>query len=367
MENKNAPVLPRGVWFAFGAAALFGLSTPVSKLLVGGVHPVMLAGLLYLGSGLGLSAWTLLRFLSAQRENGSGEASLTRADLPWLGGAVFFGGVCGPLLLMWGLTTTSASVASLLLNLEGVATALLAWFVFRENFDRRIALRMVAIVAGGVLLSWTGGKLSFPPGALLVAGACVCWGIDNNLTQKVSASDPFQITAIKGLVAGSVNCTLALGLGAKFPVFAIFSLALVAGFLGYGLSLVLFVLALRHIGTARTGAYFSLAPFVGALVSVAVLRESISSFFLGAGALMGVGVWLHLTERHEHPHHHEPLEHAHKHTHDEHHQHSHTARANDTEPHSHRHIHEETEHQHGHFPDIHHRHIHATRILQNPL
>lgn len=247
-----------------------------------------------------------------------------------------------------------------MLNLEGVATALLAWFVFRENFDRRIALGVGAIVAGGLLLSWTSGKLSFPVGALLIAGACVCWGIDNNLTQEVSASDPCQITAIKGLAAGSVNCILALSLGAKFPTFGTFSLALLAGFLGYGLSLVLFVLALRHIGTARTGAYFSLAPFVGALASLLLLREDVGGFFLAAGALMALGVYLHLTERHQHGHHHEPLEHAHQHVHDEHHQHAHEPNLRGTEPHSHRHIHQETTHSHPHFPDIHHRHDHAS-------
>lgn len=366
MLNNSSSGLPRGVLFALGAAALFGLSTPISKLLVGGVHPVMLAGLLYGGSGIGLSVWALVRWLLARnRAVESSEAPLTWADLPWLGGAVFFGGVCGPLLLMWGLTTTPASVASLLLNLEGVATALLAWFVFRENFDRRIALGMLAIVAGGTLLSWTGGRLSFPLGAVLIAGACLCWGIDNNLTQKVSASDPFQITAIKGLVAASVNCSIALRLGAHFPSPGTFALALIAGFGGYGLSLVLFVLALRHIGTARTGAYFSLAPFVGALVSLLLLREHIGVLFLGAGALMGLGVWLHLSERHEHGHHHEPMEHSHKHTHDEHHHHAHAPGINPREPHSHPHVHEEMGHAHPHFPDIHHRHSHAATVLEN--
>ncbi len=361
---NNSSGLPRGVLFALGAAALFGLSTPISKLLVGGVHPVMLAGLLYGGSGIGLSVWAIVRLLIAKnRAVASSEASLMRADWPWLGGAVIFGGVCGPLLLMWGLTTTPASVASLLLNLEGVATALLAWFVFRENFDRRIALGMLAIVAGGVLLSWTGGRLSFPLGAILIACACLCWGIDNNLTQKVSASDPFQITAIKGLVAAGVNCSIALRLGAHFPPSGTLALALIAGFGGYGLSLVLFVLALRHIGTARTGAYFSLAPFVGALVSLLLLREPIGPLFIGAIVLMGLGVWLHLSERHEHLHHHEPMEHSHKHIHDEHHRHA--PGIDPQEPHSHRHIHEEMNHSHPHFPDIHHRHSHAVSGMEN--
>jgi drug/metabolite transporter (DMT)-like permease len=271
-----------------------------------------------------------------------------------------FGGVLGPVLLMLGLSTTTASAASLLLNLEGVFTALLAWFAFKENFDRRIFLGMVAIVAGGVLLSWQGGGgLSLPVGALAVAGACLCWGIDNNLTQKVSAGDPLQVTAIKGGVAGCVNLTVALVMGAKLPGAGALGGALLVGFLGYGCSLALFVLALRHIGTARTGAYFSLAPFVGTTVSVLLIREPVGPLFLAAAALMGLGVWLHLTERHEHEHTHTHLEHSHPHLHDEHHQHSHPESVDPKKPHTHPHIHEPLTHTHPHYPDIHHRHSHS--------
>jgi drug/metabolite transporter (DMT)-like permease len=288
------------------------------------------------------------------------EAPLVRADLPWLAGATFFGGVLGPVLLMLGLTTTPASTASLLLNLEGVFTALLAWFAFKENFDRRIFLGMVVIVAGGVLLSWQGGAgLALPLGSLAVAGACLCWGIDNNLTQKVSAGDPVQVTAVKGAVAGTVNLAVAVALGAKLPGIAALAGSLVVGFVGYGCSLVLFVLALRHIGTARTGAYFSLAPFVGAAVSVLLMRETVGPLFLGAAALMGVGVWLHLMERHEHEHTHERMEHTHRHVHDEHHQHAHGPDVDVRTPHTHPHVHEPLSHTHPHYPDIHHRHRHS--------
>lgn len=347
-------VTPAGVGVAVGAAVLFGASTPFAKLLLGHLPPVLLAGLLYLGSGLGLS------ILYGIRKRQSTEAPLTRTDLLWLTGAVFFGGVLGPVFLMWGLSTTSASTASLLLNLEGVFTALLAWFAFKENFDRRIFFGMVAIVAGGILLSWQGdGHLSFPVGALAVAGACACWGIDNNLTQKVSAGDPVQVTAIKGGVAGCVNLGVALLMGAKFPGAAALGGALLVGFLGYGCSLVLFVLALRHIGTARTGAYFSLAPFVGAAMSVLFIREPVGPLFLAASALMGLGVWLHLTERHEHEHTHEYLEHTHPHVHDEHHQHTHSHGADSKRAHSHPHVHKPLTHTHPHYPDIHHRHGHV--------
>ncbi len=346
-----------GILYAVAAAALFGASTPLSKVLVGQVLPVLLAGLLYLGSGIGLGLVRLARGRSSQD---AGEASIPRAQWSWLAGAVLFGGALGPVLLMLGLASTSASASSLLLNLEGVFTALLAWFVFRENFDRRIALGMVAIVLGGLALSWQpGAGLSFSPGALLVIAACVCWGVDNNLTQKVSSSDPFQIAAIKGLVAGSVNLAIALALGASLPPLQVLAGALVVGFFGYGLSLACFVLALRHLGTARTGAYFSLAPFVGALASLLILREGVASTFWLATGLMGVGVWLHLTEKHEHQHGHEPLEHSHRHVHDEHHGHEHPPGVDPRESHTHAHIHEPMAHEHPHFPDIHHRHGHG--------
>jgi len=260
---------------------------------------------------------------------------------------------------MLGLLTTPASTASLLLNLEGVFTALLAWFAFKENFDRRVALGMLLIVAGGVILSWQGGEgLTLPLGSLGVAGACLCWGIDNNLTQKVSASDPFQVAVIKGAAAGTVNLLIALALGAKLPNPALLGGTLLMGFLGYGCSLVLFVLALRHIGTARTGAYFSLAPFVGAGASLVLLREPVGASFLMAAALMGAGIWLHLSERHEHEHTHERLAHSHRHVHDDHHRHAHAEPVDPNEPHTHWHEHEPLTHTHPHYPDIHHRHRH---------
>ncbi len=345
----------KGVLYAVGAAALFGLSTPISKLLLGHMTPLLMAGLLYLGSGIGL---LLLRVVTPQGK-GEGEASLPRGQWPLLAASMLFGGVLGPMLLMFGLRVTPAASASLLINLEGVFTALLAWYVFHENFDRRIALGMVSIVSGSMLLSWQGSAgLAFAPGAVLVAAACLCWGIDNNITQKVSASDPFQIAALKGMVAGSFNLILAFALGATLPSIPVLLLALFVGFFGYGLSLALFVLALRHLGTARAGAYFSLAPFVGATVALGVLHEPVGPLFVGAALLMAFGVWLHLTEKHEHWHTHEALAHTHKHVHDEHHQHDHEPGIDLTEPHTHFHVHEVLTHSHPHFPDIHHRHKH---------
>ncbi|MES2126170.1 MAG: DMT family transporter [Pseudomonadota bacterium] len=341
-----------GVVYALLAAALFGASTPLTKLLLGQVAPVLLAALLYLGSGLGLLACYLLR-------GATDAAYLTRRDLPWFLGAVGAGGVAGPVLLMLGLALTPASTASLLLNLEGVFTALLAWFAFRENFDRRIFIGMLLIIAAGVLLSWEQApQLGVPWGALAIAGACLCWALDNNLTRKVSASDPLQIACIKGLVAGSVNLAIAFALGLALPAAGTVAAAGLVGFGGYGLSLVLFVLALRHLGTARTGAYFSAAPFVGAALSLAVFGAMPGPVFWIAAALMAGGIWLHVTESHAHEHEHEDMLHTHAHSHDEHHQHEHDADWDGTEPHTHAHRHQRLRHTHPHYPDIHHQHEH---------
>ena len=356
MRSQRAHELSRtGPALALAAAALFGASMPFSKLLLGGMTPQWLAGLLYLGSGVGLGAWMLLRrtVWSAPRE-----AGLKRADLPWLGGAILAGGVAAPVMLVTGLLATPASSASLLLNLEGVFTALLAWFVFRENFDRRVFAGMVAILIGGVLLSWEGPAAhGIPWPALGIAGACLCWALDNNLTRKVSAADPVQIATLKGVIAGSVNVAIAALLAPPPPAF-ILTKAAVLGLLSYGVSLTLFVLALRHLGTARTGAYFSTAPFVGAALSFLVIGETPGAVFWIAAACMAVGVWLHLTEEHAHEHTHEPLEHDHLHVHDAHHQHEHTADDPPREPHAHPHRHTPLTHTHPHAPDLHHRHHH---------
>jgi drug/metabolite transporter (DMT)-like permease len=346
-----------GIAFALLAAALFGLSTPLAKSVSPHVEPVLLAGLLYLGSGIGFGAYFLLRL--ARKQVGPREASLKRADAPWLAGAILTGGLIGPLLLMWGLAQTPASSASLLLNLEGVFTALLAWFVFKENFDARIAWGMALIAAGGMCLSWTGRPVvGVPWASLAIVGACLAWAVDNNLTRRVSAGDPVGIAMLKGLVAGGVNTMLGLALGAKLPSASVLLTVGAIGFFGYGLSLTLFVLALRHIGTARTGAYFSIAPFVGAAVAVVAFGESLSVGFVIAALLMAAGVWLHLTERHEHQHQHEAVEHDHLHAHDEHHQHAHSPDEPADKPHSHPHWHEPLIHSHPHYPDIHHRHGH---------
>lgn len=343
-----------GVLATLMAATLFGAGTPLAKLLLEQASPWLLAALLYLGSGIGL-------FLLRQVRR-SAPVRLPIGERKWLAGAVIAGGMIGPVLLMVGLSGMPASGASLLLNAEGVLTALIAWFVFRENFDQRIALGMLAIVAGGVVLSWSGeAKFGQLWPALAVVGACLAWGVDNNLTRKVSLSDASFIAMVKGLAAGATNLVLALSLGATWPSLPVVLAAALLGFASYGASLALFVLGLRHLGTARTGAYFSIAPFVGAALAVAILREPITLPLIAAGALMACGVWLHLTERHQHSHTHEPLEHSHEHEHgsgDAHHDHAHEAPVKAGTRHVHNHCHDPIAHSHAHFPDAHHRHSH---------
>lgn len=344
----------RGAVLALVSAALFGASTPLAKQLLAAAHPVVVAGLLYLGSGVGLLGLWLAR---GGARTGSG---LARADWPWLAGAILLGGAMAPVALMFGLQRTSAADASLLLNLESVLTAGFAWFVFREATDRRIVLGMLLIVLGGIVLAWQPGEAERAGhlGAALVALACFCWALDNNLTRMVAGGDALFIAGLKGATAGSANLALALALGAAPPEPRIAAATMLIGLAGYGASLVLFILALRSLGTARTGAYFSTAPFIGAAVAIAGFGEPASASLWIAGALMAAGVYLHLTERHAHEHTHDPLTHLHWHAHDEHHQHAHDFPWDPRRPHSHAHEHPVLTHTHPHYPDIHHRHRH---------
>ncbi|MGC3992781.1 MAG: EamA family transporter [Propionicimonas sp.] len=341
----------RGVQAGLLSALLFGAGTPIAKLLLGATNPWLLAGLLYLGSGVGLSLWQLAR--RAPRPH------LARAEWAHLAGAVGFGGIAGPVLLMIGLNTLPASSASLLLNAEAVLTAVIAWVVFREPFDRRVGLGMLSIVAGAIVLTMQGGvSLGSPWPSLAIVGACLCWAIDNNLTRKVSLHDATWLAAIKGGVAGPVNLVLALVLGAMLPSPGNVAVAMAVGLLAYGVSLVLFIVAMRYVGTARAGAYYSVAPFFGALLAVA-MGEPVTATLAAASLLMGIGVWLHVTERHEHSHTHQPTTHEHWHTHgDGHHNHEHDDPLPAGTRHSHPHAHAAVTHTHSHFPDAHHRHTH---------
>lgn len=343
--------------FALASAALFGLSAPAGKVLLASVHPAVLAGLFYSGAGVGVM---VLRRAWARRGSQAPEVALEKHDLPWLAGAVFCGGVVGPLLLMIGLAQTQATTASLLLTFEGAATALLAWLLFREHYGGRLLIGMACLVGGAAILAWSGAPtLHGLLGPLAIVGACMAWALDNNLTRKISLADPLQIVEIKGLVAGPINLTLGLWAGGALPGPTTVFVAGSVGFICYGLSLVLFILALRDLGTARASAYFSTAPFIGALGAVVALHEPMTLQLGAAGLLMALGTWLHLTERHEHEHLHETIEHAHPHTHDAHHQHAHLPSDPPNEPHTHAHRHDPMSHAHHHTSDMHHGHRHG--------
>lgn len=351
--------MKKSILLALLAAALFGVGTPFAKLLLRDMSPAMLAGVFYLASGTGLFAWIAIRRLMPGSARRPGSA-WTPAEAAWLAAAIVSGGIVGPVLLLQGLVTTPASTAALLLNMEGVLTALIAWFAFKENFDRRIVVGMTCIMLGGALLAWpehrTGFRLQW--GSLAVIGACLCWAIDNNLTRKVSHRDPAVVAGFKGLIAGAVNVSIAVLITAQRPTWTHAAAAAVVGFASYGLSLVLFVLALRQLGAARTAAYFSTAPFLGAVLSLAIFKQVPGPLYWLAAALMGTGVWLHLAERHAHEHVHERMRHEHSHIHDEHHQHEHNFEWDGKEPHTHEHEHQHLVHSHAHYPDIHHRHSH---------
>lgn len=340
------------------AAILFGASTPLAKLLLGEVEPIPLAAFLYLGSGLGL---VLIKGGQRLRGRmGDGEARIRRSDLPWLIGATVAGGIAAPIALMFGLRATPASTASLLLNFEGVATSLIARLAFREAVGRRAWWAIAAITLASIVLSWEGGQWGIAPGMLAVLGACVLWGVDNNLTHAISTRDPLTIVTVKGLTSGAFSLVLALMLDNPLPALPTALETMALGGLCYGLSIVLFVRAMRGLGAARTSALFGTAPFVGTVLSFPLFRETISVKFLIALPLMIAGMILLVREEHAHFHAHGAIKHEHRHRHDDGH-HIHTHRQLEWDPsqsHAHVHVHERLKHTHTHAPDVHHRHVH---------
>lgn len=342
-----------GALCGISAAILFGASAPVSKLLLPAIAPLLLAGLLYLGAGLALSLTMLVR----PERRRAREARLTRRDVGLLAGITVSGGIFGPVLMLVGLERVSALAGSLLLNLEAPFTILLAVALFREHLGRRASLAALAIVGGGVLLSWRPGQLAADPwGVLAIAGGCLAWGVDNNLTQRLSLKDPVAVVRWKTLGAGACTTSLALLIGQRLPAPAVAAAAMALGVASYGASILLDMYALRMLGAAREALFFATAPFMGAALSVPLLGDRFGPAEAGAALLMASGVWLLARDRHSHVHTHEPLEHEHMHVHDEHHQHEHGGSV--SEPHSHHHRHEALTHEHRHVSDLHHRHKH---------
>ena len=343
----------RGALCGLAAAALFGMSAPLSKVLLFSIQPVLLAGLLYLGAAMGL--WLRRALVPARAE-----AQLQARDRPKLAIVVLAGGVVAPILMLLGLGRVTALTGSLLLNLEAPLTVLLALSVFGEHLGRDGIIACGLIVLGAVLLKLHPGALGADAwGVALLAAACACWALDNNLTQRLSGSDPFALVRVKTLAAGSVNTALGLYLSrGSLPAAAHVSGALLLGSLSYGVSVVLDAYALRWVGAAREAAYFGTAPFAGALIAILWLREPLHTRDMLAMLAMALGVLFLLRERHAHPHTHEAIEHEHLHVHDAHHQHPHAPGEPATDPHSHRHRHTALAHDHPHVSDAHHRHKH---------
>ena len=345
---------------ALASAALFGISTPLAKLLLGHATPLVLAGLLYLGSGLGLLiVWLARRGVRRARSGAEVErrVPLRVRDMPWLAGAVVTGGILAPVALLWGVSGMQASGASLLLNAEAVLTILVAAAIFREHVGARVWAAAMVMLAGGLLLAWEPwAAIAVSPRALAVLAACLLWALDNNLTRNIAASDPVAIAMVKGLAAGAVNLGLGLANAAP-PAVQFVAGALALGAASYGASLVLFIMALRHLGSARTGAHFATSPFIGAAVAIGLLEEPFTERFAASLAMMVAATWLLLTETHGHHHTHERVGHSHPHAHDEHHAHAHDG-GEEPEPHAHWHVHDPITHSHPHLPDLHHRHPH---------
>lgn len=351
MDRRHIPSIIQ----ALIAALLFGASAPLAKSLLGDVEPVLLAAFLYLGSGFGLLIIKFFQYINQQGFNN--EAQINKSDYLWLAGAILAGGVAAPIILLISLKSTPAATASLLLCFEGVATTLVAFIVFKESISHRAWLAIALITLASIFLSinlnadW---GLSF--GALGIIAASVLWGIDNNFTRTISSKDPLSIVTIKGLSAGVFSLGLAIIIGNKIPGWKVIFSAMLLGSLSYGLSIVLFIHAMRGLGAARTSALFSTAPISGIILSIIMFNELPSWLFLVALPVMFIGTMLLVNENHEHEHIHTCIAHEHSHKHDDHHQHDHEN--NYAQKHSHVHEHDEFVHKHHHMPDLSHRHIH---------
>lgn len=340
----------RGGLLALTAATLFGASTPMVQRFGAGLGAFTTAALLYAGAAV-VGAFSRRRI--------EREARVVRADLPRLLAMAGFGAVIGPVALAWGLQHTSGTSASLMLTLEALFTAVLARCLYRETMDGRVWAAMALLLAGGLVLVLDQGRAGGARlwGLLAVLLATAAWGVDNTLSRSLAERDPGQVVLAKAVLGAAATTALAGGLGEPLPSPAAALALLAIGASGYGLSLRFYLLAQRAFGAARTGSVFAFAPFIGAVVAVALGDRSASAMMAMGSALMLAGVVLHLAESHGHEHTHEALEHEHAHRHDDgHHDHVH-----DPMPvgaHSHRHQHRPLRHVHAHVPDAHHVHHH---------
>ncbi|MFV0412629.1 MAG: EamA family transporter [Oscillospiraceae bacterium] len=348
MKTRNTAIA-----FAVLAALCYGISAPISKLLLTSLPPTFMAALLYLGAGLGMLAVGRLRPGTEQKK----EAPITKKELPYVIAMVLLD-IAAPILLLLGLSLTTPATAALLNNFEIVATTVIALVVFKEAVGPRMWAAIALITLASILLSVENpAGLSFSPGALLVLLACVCWGVENNCTRVLSAKNPLEIVVVKGFGSGLGSLAIALALGQYALRPGPIALALLVGFVAYGLSIYFYILAQRQLGAARTSAYYAFAPFIGAGLSFAIFRQLPTVLYLAAFGVMVAGAYLAATERHAHRHLHPALAHEHRHNHsDGHHTHTHVPPVEGE--HSHPHTHGEMAHRHPHTPDLHHTHSH---------
>jgi drug/metabolite transporter (DMT)-like permease len=344
----------RGGALALLAAALFGLSTPLVQRFGQGLGAFSTAALLYAGAAF-VAFW--------MRQPVELEAKLQRSDLPRLLAMAGFGAVIGPVALAWGLQRTSGTSASLMLTLEALFTVVLAWRLYGESMDKRVASAMLLLLAGGIALVAEQGLAGNTQllGLLAVLVATAAWGLDNTLSRGVAERDPAQVVIVKSALGASASAVLALLFGESLLTLTATLALFTVGAIGYGLSLRFYLLAQRAFGAARTGSVFAFAPFIGAMGAFAFGDRSMGWIMLIAGVLMLAGVALHLMESHSHPHTHEVLEHEHAHSHDpkqadDHHLHTHDVLPKGM--HSHPHKHNPMQHAHPHVPDAHHGHVH---------
>jgi len=343
----------KSILYAIMAAVCYGISSPVSKIILEDIPPIFMASLLYLGAGLGMGFVVLAK---NPKDKIHTEAKLGRNDLPYIIGMIALD-ITAPILLMSGLMLSSPASVSLLNNFEIVATAVIALAVFKEMVGKRMWLSIILITISTILLSFEDIKsFSFSFGSLLVLGACVSWGFENNCTRMLSLKNPLEIVVLKGFGSGIGSLIIAIVTKAYSIKIAGIFFALLLGFFAYGLSVYFYILAQRNLGASRTSAYYAFAPFIGVILSFIFFREALTALFGAALVVMAVGTYLAVSERHIHVHIHEPMEHEHRHNHkDGHHNHQHETME---EEHSHLHTHERMEHSHLHTPDLHHTHMH---------
>jgi drug/metabolite transporter (DMT)-like permease len=351
----------QAVAMAVLAAALYGVSAPVAKLLLVEIPPTLMAALLYLGAGFGMAIILVVRGLSRAKQT---EAKITSRELPYVVGMIVLD-IMAPIFLMLGLSMTTASNASLLNNFEIVATSLIALFVFKEAIGKRMWIAIALITFSSIILSVEDlSSFAFSIGSIFVLAACLCWGLENNCTRMLSIKDPLQIVVIKGFGSG-IGCLIISIVLHEFSNNVPYILvALGLGFLSYGFGIFLYISSQRELGAARTSAYYAAAPFIGVIISWIALHEKITGSFLIALTIMLVGAYLAISEKHGHSHLHEEITHEHMHDHNDlHHDHVHMdlllGHAHEAlGPHSHIHTHQTMVHQHTHTPNIHHRHTH---------